>query len=392
LADVVLPSLGESITEGIIVRWFKAVGETIERDEPILEISTDKVDSELPAPASGVVTALLFEEGDTVGVGATVATIGAAGEVVSSPPPTTPAETPAAPEVVQATVSAESPAAAVTGGLTASPMVRRLLADAGITSARVGASGAGGRITRQDAERALLSPPAGGESVVGQVRPLGVAQWSGSHAPQGFVAVEADYDAVLTARRSPAAAAVEAEGIKLHEGIFTARAAVEALSEFPILNALVTEAGVELHTERNIGIAVDLGNHLLVPVVAGAQDFNLRGLAHRVADLVVRSKAGDLGVEDLLGGTFTISAPASREVLLSIPQLFEPQVAILGMGGISRKPVVLTDADGSESIAIRPIGVIGLAFDARVVDATTATKFLKRVAELLAHQNWTAEL
>ena len=389
MADVVLPSLGESITEGIIVQWFKSVGDSIERDEPILEISTDKVDSELPAPASGVITALLFEEGDTVEVGATVAIIGDAGD--ASPVSEVPIAAKEEETSSKAMTSAPAPVVAVTGGVTSSPMVRKLLEGAGIQPSAVSATGQGGRITRLDAERALNSPSVGAAPMASEIRAIGVAQWSGSHAPQGFVAVEADYDAVLAARNE-AAPALAQEGIVLHEGLFTARAAVEALSEFPILNAIVTDEGVELHAERNIGIAVDLGNHLLVPVVAGAQDFNLRGLARRVADVVVRSQEGNLGVEDLLGGTFTISAPASSDVLLSIPQLLEPQVAILGVGGITRKPVVLTDSDGSESIAIRPIGVLGLAFDARVVDATTATKFLKRVATLLATQDWAAEL
>jgi len=402
LADVVLPALGESITEGIITKWFKAVGDEVARDEPLLEISTDKVDSELPSPAAGVLTQILADEGDTVPVGATVAIIGDVGaaatpsstDAESSPviegavpsavPPV--AETaPAAPGRVPAPPS--SPSAAVrTGGQTASPMVRKLLSDAGVAAGDVAASGPGGRITRADAERTQSAPrPTPGS------RP-GFAGGQSSWVTQGFVAVEADYEGVVRARRSAAASSAETEGIVLDDAVFAVRAAVEALAQFPELNASVSDTGVETHAERNIGVAIDVDGRLLVPVIAGAQDLNLRGLSRRLGELLGRAQTGELAVDDLLGGTFTVAAAPSERVLVSIPGLVEPQVAILSVGGVTRRAVVLTDEHGFDSIAVRSVGVLGLGFDVRVIDATFATRFLERVAELLGSQDWSTEL
>jgi len=419
LAEVILPSLGESITEGIIIRWFKSVGDSIERDEPILEISTDKVDSELPAPASGVITSILFEEGDTVEVGATVAVIGDAGDVPApsaAPTVTTPEPdarpneaTPiaAAPKFVvdeahqpdPADLDTVSPIWSTKVGqelweeitrrrATNSPMIRKLLSENGLSAAAVAATGTGGRITRADAEAAVQAPRS-----VTENRPaaLFVEAPMGS-SPRGFVALEADYEAVVKAKKAPAAQAAAREGIVLDDVIFAVRAAVEALGEFPLLNASLSEGRVNVHSQRNIGVALDLEGHLLVPVIPDAQDLNLRGLSRRLADIRLRSRSGDLGVEDLIGGTFSVTAPASPRVLVSIPQLIEPQVAVLSVGGISRQAIVVSDEDGTDSIAIRSIGVLGLAFDARVVDVTTASQFLERVATLLETQDWTAEL
>lgn len=396
MAEVILPSLGESITEGIIIRWFKSVGDSIERDEPILEISTDKVDSELPAPASGVITSILFEEGDTVEVGATVAVIGDAGDVPapSAAPTVTTPEPDARPNeatpIAAAPIPAPVPAQAgvTSGSVTNSPMIRKLLSENGLSAAAVAATGTGGRITRADAEAAVQAPRS-----VTENRPaaLFVEAPMGS-SPRGFVALEADYEAVVKAKKAPAAQAAAREGIVLDDVIFAVRAAVEALGEFPLLNASLSEGRVNVHSQRNIGVALDLEGHLLVPVIPDAQDLNLRGLSRRLADIRLRSRSGDLGVEDLIGGTFSVTAPASPRVLVSIPQLIEPQVAVLSVGGISRQAIVVSDEDGTDSIAIRSIGVLGLAFDARVVDVTTASQFLERVATLLETQDWTAEL
>jgi 2-oxoglutarate dehydrogenase E2 component (dihydrolipoamide succinyltransferase) len=394
LADVILPSLGESITEGIVTKWFKAVGESVDRDEPLFEISTDKVDSEVPSPASGVLTEILAEEGDTVAVGATIAVIGDAAGAPSAPvEPIAAAESVTTPPsgAESAPPPMAAPASGVTGkstGTTASPMVRRLLEDAGVDAASLQASGAGGRITRRDAERAANARASAPGLAPGPSRSGGVV----SGALQGFVAIEADYEGVERARRTDAARAARVEGIALDDAVFAVRAAVEALAEFPVLNASISDGGVEVHGDRNIGVAIDLEERLLVPVIAGAQDLNLRGLARRLSELLVRARAGELAVKDLLGGTFSVVAAPSPQVLVSIPQIIEPQVAVLSVGGVARRAVVLTDVDGSDSIAIRSTGVLGLGFDTRVVDATTATMFLERVATLLATQDWSAEL
>jgi len=402
LADVILPALGESITEGIVTKWFKAVGEQVARDEPLFEISTDKVDSEVPSPAAGVLTKILAEEGDTVAVGATIAVIGDGASAPSAeegPADDTSQSESDAPATIEMSSSApsapasEAPAPLAvpsapssTQATTASPMVRRLLSDAALEAGEVTATGAGGRITRADAERASSAP-----RLAATPRPAPSLAPS-STVTQGFVAVEADYEAVVRARRSAAASAAVTEGIVLDDAVFAVRAAVEALSAFPELNASVSDAGVESHADRNVGVAIDVDGRLLVPVIAGAQDLNLRGLSRRLGELLGRAQAGELAVDDLLGGTFTVAAAPSEHVLVSIPGLVEPQVAILSVGGVTRRAVVLTDESGFDAIAVRSIGVLGLGFDVRVIDATVATRFLERVAELLGSQDWSTEL
>jgi 2-oxoglutarate dehydrogenase E2 component (dihydrolipoamide succinyltransferase) len=400
LPDVVLPALGESITEGIVTKWFKAIGENVSRDEPLFEISTDKVDSEVPSPASGVLTAILAEEGDTVAVGATVAVIGDAGTAVLSAaaeagspvveaeaPTAEPAEAPSVPAV-----AGPPSASGGTGGRSASPMVRRLLEDAHLDEGAVRASGPGGRITRADAEGAVRSAaaaPAGAQAAAPAPIPLVGEQGAVS---SGFVAVEADYEAVRRAKRSAAAKAAEAEGVVLDEAVFALRAAVEALAEFPLLNASIGPAGLKRHGVRNIGVAIDFDGRLLVPVITDAQDLNLRGLSRRLAELLGRARSGELAVEDLIGGTFTVATAPSPSVLVAMPQLIEPQVAILSVGGVSRRAVALSDDAGGDAISVRSVGILGLGFDPRVIDATTAAHFLERVANLLADQDWAAEL
>jgi pyruvate/2-oxoglutarate dehydrogenase complex dihydrolipoamide acyltransferase (E2) component len=264
-------------------------------------------------------------------------------------------------------------------------MVRRLLEDAGVDVGTVAPSGAGGRITRDDAERAASVPRrlqsrAPSAAIVTELPQVGRAQ--------GFVAVEADYEGVAQALRTSAARAAQDEGVILDEFVFAVRAAVEALAEFPMLNAAIGATGPEILADRNIGVTMELEGHLLVPVIAGAQDLNLRGLSRHLGEVVARVHAGELAVGDLIGGTFTVAAAPSVGLLVSIPQVVDPQVATLSLGGVSRRAVVLD----SESIAIRSIGVLGLAFDVSAVDATTATRFLERMAELLATQDWSAEL
>ena len=194
------------------------------------------------------------------------------------------------------------------------------------------------------------------------------------------------------AKRSAAARSAEAEGVVLDEAVFALRAAVEALAEYPQLNASIGSAGLERHAARNIGVAIDFDGRLLVPVIADAQDLNLRGLSRRLGELLGRARSGELAVEDLLGGTFTVATAPSPSVLVAMPQLIESQVAILSVGGVSRRAVVLADEVGGDALSVRSIGILGLGFDPRAIDATTAARFLERVASLLADQDWAAEL
>lgn len=404
LAEVLLPALGESVTEGIVTRWFKAVGDSVARDEPLFEISTDKVDSEVPSPAAGVLTSILAAEGDTVAVGAAVATIG--GEAEAPAPTAGPVvEVPAVPAAeASVEVPTPTPAPAVSlepagaeqekgsgrssSGQTASPMVRRLLDDAGVPASSVRPSGPGGRITRADAEAALSAPVRRAPVI-----PAGPVELQ--EVPQGslrsFVSLEADLDAVAAALASPRVAPLASEGIMIDASIMVARATAEVLAEFPMLNSNIVDNFAVPQPEINLGMTLDLEGNLLAPVVPSAQDLNLRGLARRLGQVQERARSGSLLVEDLLGGTFSVAVAASKEVLVTIPPLLGSQVAVLSLGGVAKRAVVLSGPDG-DSIGIKTTAVIGLAYDTRVVDVTTATRFLVRLAEVLAERDWTAEL
>ena len=380
MVDVILPSLGESVTEGIVTRWMKQVGEQVERDEPLYEISTDKVDSEMPAPAAGVLAEILVPEGETVAVGARLGIISEDGVAVSAPP----AEVPQA--ASSTTPASASPTAPVSqaGSAVSSPFVRRELAAKGLTADDVRATGPGGRIRRADVASAARS---------GQVTLGGdAAAWiSERPAAVAFVALEARYDGVEHALASEIAAAAAGEGVALDATVFALRAAVEALAEYPDLNAWTR--GGELHVEssRNVGIDVEIEQGLVAPVIHDAQDLTLRGLARRMADVADRAATLTLGVEDLMGATFSVTRLPVDPVVLSIPSLRSPQVAALSVGAIRRQPIVIGDGD-DEAVAIGSIGMLGLAYDSAHVSPTRAAGFLSQIVALLERQDWTAQL
>lgn len=390
MADVTLPSLGESVTEGIIIQWFKKVGDAVGRDEALCEVSTDKVDSELPSPFAGVLTEILVEEGDTVTVGQRLAVIG---DGDGAPAPTTatpdataePAPAATAPPASTPVAPPPSTSAAGASGAITSPFARRVLERAGVDPRGVVGTGPGGRVTRGDAESAAL----GGAPSEGSGHALSAPMVGG---PVGFVAVEAHYDAVERALGSSVAKAAVADGIPLDPFVFAVRAAVEALAEFPELNAAFDGAELVEHADRNIGVGVELDRGLAVPVVQTAQDLALRGLARRLAEVADRARAQQLSVDDLMNGTFTVMRSPSADVIFSIPVIVEPQVAILSIDSVVRRPVVVVSEDGGESVAIRSIGVVGLSFDARAIDASRAAGFLARIATLLSTQDWLAQL
>ena len=398
MAEVLLPALGESVTEGIVTRWFKAVGDSVARDEPLFEISTDKVDSEVPSPATGVLTSILAAEGDTVAVGAAVATIGDEGEDPTPIADAPVAEVPAVP-VQKAPTAVATPLAPATSpaltslppegvGQVSSPMVRRLLEDAAIPVSSVTPSGDGGRITRADAEAAITAPIR--RPVVLPAGPVELQE-----VPQGslrsFVSIEADLDSVAAALASPRVAPLASEGIMIDASMVVARATAEVLAEFPMLNSNIVDNFAVPQPEVNLGVTLDLEGNLLAPVVPSAQDLNLRGLARRLGQVQERARSGALLVEDLLGGTFSVAAATSADVLVAIPPLLGSQVAVLSLGGVAKRAVVLSSDEG-DSIGIQTTAVIGLSYDTRVVDATTATRFLVRLAEVLAERDWAAEL
>ena len=385
MADVTLPSLGESVTEGIITRWFKKVGDSVARDEPLFEVSTDKVDSEMPSPAAGVLTEILAGEGDTVETGSRVAVIdenAVAGSVAPAAPsaPSTPAPSTPAPLTSEAPTT--TPGEARTAGVVMSPVVRRILADGGVEPAKVHGSGPGGAITRRDAERAVANGPTDEEVVplsnglrrMGQHMTL-----SAQSTPHGFVAIEVDasiFDQLDSLGRRTR------DGVEISDQMVMGLAAVRALGEFEFLNA--TFAGDELvvHRTVNLGFMREvLRDGMLVPVVHAAAGLTLRALARRVHELFERVSTRQLTTDDLMGGTFTLVGPTGPNSLWTSPIIIQPEVAVLSMGAVRRVPVVLEDG---VSVGVGRRVVIGLSFDHRVCEPFTATAYLERVAELLA--------
>jgi pyruvate dehydrogenase E2 component (dihydrolipoamide acetyltransferase) len=477
-----MPQLGETVTEGTITRWMKAVGDRVERDEPLFEVSTDKVDTEVPSPASGVLTEIVVPEGETVDVGARLAVIGdgqappgaespAGTEAVApapataptpqapaaEPPPAAPAPTPA-PTPLAVTPPPPPPGFA-TGGpgipdgtpeeetLLLSPMVRRLLAENGINAAQVPGTGLGGRITREDvldyidaqhgagrvaptvatpAPTAVRQPAAAPPQPPPMVAPAPAAQppapvapnallprsgdrivpfsnvrrrtaehmvRSKATSPHAFIGTETDFENVERVRRAHGERFRDEEGFSLTYLPFVARAAVEALREYPNLNASVSEDSLIVHSEINLGIAVDLEHEgLIVPVVHRAEEITLRGIARRIRDLAGRARSRQLTADDIAGGTFSITNDGPFGTYFTVPIINQPQVAILATDGIRRRPVVVTAEDGSESIAIHSVGVLGMSWDHRAVDGAYVSEYLRQVGEILTSRDWAAEL
>jgi pyruvate dehydrogenase E2 component (dihydrolipoamide acetyltransferase) len=464
-----MPQLGETVTEGTITKWMKAVGDEVARDEPLFEVSTDKVDSEVPSPAAGVLTEILVPEGETVEVGVRLAVIGdgsgatglsdapatataeapapAAAAPAPAPPPSPPPPAqaaPAPPPPAPAATPAPQPAAADGNGAGAgvlSPMVRRILSENGIDESEVTGTGAGGRITRDDALRVVdarrsaaatvtapqaAAAPAAGPApapaaspparVVPASVPVSMAQFraagdqvvpfsnmrrrtaehmvrSKATSPHAFIANEVDFEAVERVRTAWGERFKAEEGFTLTYLPFVARATVEALRDFPLLNASVVEDALVVHSEVNLGIAVDLSHEgLIVPVIHRAEEVTLRGVARRIRDLAERARGRQLNADDIAGGTFSITNDGPFGTYFTVPIINQPQVAILATDGIARRPVVVTQSDGSESIAIHSTGILGVSWDHRAVDGAYVSLFLARVAELVGTRDWAAEL
>jgi pyruvate dehydrogenase E2 component (dihydrolipoamide acetyltransferase) len=481
-----MPQLGETVTEGTITKWFKAVGDQVHRDEPLFEVSTDKVDSEVPSPADGVLISILVEEGDTVEVGVTLAVIGdgvsANGSTPTAPPssapvppsapaqptpppvPSAPVPPSSAPEAATSTVLAdiavaddrlppsdhtgdpspapttEVPPAAVLHtsgqGLVLSPVVRRLLNEHRIDPSTLTGTGLGGRITREDVDRAIaarggaVAPPVERAPVAtAPVETAPVARAPVSTAPVGtadgraaprdevvpftnirrrtaehmvrskatsahtLMVKEIDYERVEQVRRAHSDGFMAEEGFRLSYLPFAARAAVDALAEFPHLNSSVGEDSLIVHRDINLGIAVDLDNEgLIVPVVHNAEELNLRGMARRIRDLADRARNKRLSLDDISGGTFSITNAGPFGTLLTGAIINQPQVAILSTDGVARKPVVVALPDGTESITIHSVGLAAMTFDHRAVDGAYVARFLARMSEILNDRDWAGEL
>jgi 2-oxoglutarate dehydrogenase E2 component (dihydrolipoamide succinyltransferase) len=385
MTDVTLPSLGESVTEGIITQWFKKIGDTVARDEPLFEVSTDKVDSEMPSPAAGVLVQILAEEGDTVETGSRVAVIDEAGTAspsvastdATSPEPVAAAPTPRPTPVVDKIFDTAN-------GVVVSPVVRRILADGGVEPSTLHGSGPGGAITRRDAERAVLDGPteemvvalSNGRRRMGQHMAV-----SAQVTPHGFVAIEAD-GAVFA--KLDALGRSTRDGVTVSDEMLVSLAAVRALAEFEFLNA--TFAGEELvvHRTVNLGLVRSVADDgMLVPVVHAAAGLTLRALARRVNELDERVVSRQLTTDDLMGGTFTVLGAPSATTLWSEPIIIQPQVAVLSVGAVREVPVVVTH-DGASTIEIGRRVILGLSFDHRVCEPVGAVEYLERVGQLLA--------
>ncbi len=441
MADVTLPQLGETVTEGTITQWFKNVGDVVNADEPLFEVSTDKVDTEVPSPVSGVVTEIRAAEGDTIDVGVIVAVVANEGEAPAAAPAAAPAPAPApepapapapAPEPASAPAPAPAPAPAAASSSgendarLLSPVVRRLVNEHGIDPSVVTGTGPGGRITREDildhldkvgsnaAPAPALAPAAGPDpapapapaapAVVGArqtVVPLSkIRQLTGDHmvaskatSPHVLSMVEVDYANVDRARSAMKADFRASEGFSLTYLPFIARALVDGLQEFPHLNASVVGSDLVVYGYIDLGIAVDLDYEgLIAPVIRGAETKRLRAIAQEINDLADRARNRRLSPDEIQGGTFTISNNGSAGSVLTMPIINQPQLGIVSTDAIVRKPVVANLADGGEAIVVHPVGNIAMSWDHRAFDGAYAAGFLRRVKEILETRDWIAEL
>ena len=505
MADITLPQLGETVTEGTITRWFKKVGDLVVADEPLFEVSTDKVDTEVPSPSAGTLLEIRVPEGDTVAVGTVIAVVGDSDAAPTAPapaaaapeptpvvapvvavatppvpaapaaPPVTPSTqaAPAAPPVTPSTQaapaapSAAEPAASVDNAPPTpatsestnenrllSPVVRRLVSEHGLDPATLVGTGAGGRITREDvldqidkiatagarsttatsaqtlaqpvaqaapvaAAPAVQTAPVAAAPPVAAMAPITAAapavhagerdqvvqlskirKLTGAHmimskgvSPHAFSVVEVDFANVDTTRNKVKNEWKVTEGFGLTYLGFIARAVVDALVDFPHLNASVDGDNLVVHSFVDLGIAVDLDfTGLLVPVVRNAETKRLRAIAREINDLAGRARSRKLSPDEISGGTFTISNNGSAGSVLTMPIINQPQVAILSTDAIVRKPVVVKLADGGEGIAIHPVGNLAMSWDHRAFDGAYAAGFLVRIKELVETRDWSAEL
>jgi 2-oxoglutarate dehydrogenase E2 component (dihydrolipoamide succinyltransferase) len=465
--SVTMPALGESVTEGTVTRWLKAVGDEVTADEPLLEVSTDKVDTEIPAPVSGTLLSISVNEDETVDVGAELAIIGAAGSgggsaPAAEPSPTTepesapassetdtsspapeaekapepqkapepkaaPAEKPApAPQAPAAQQqAAPAPAAASSGdgsGAYVTPLVRRLAAERGVDLGSVSGSGVGGRIRKQDvlaaAEKPAAAAPAAAASAGAPRTPSPAAMPDTSVrgrtekmsrlraviarrmveslqvSAQLTTVVEADVTRIAKLRQRAKSDFEAREGVKLSFLPFFAKAAVEALKAHPSVNSSIDqEAGtVTYHDTENLGVAVDTERGLLVPVIHEAGDLSIGGFARKIADLADRTRSNKITPDELGGGTFTLTNTGSRGALFDTPIINQPQVAILGVGSVVKRPVVVNDPDLGEVIAVRSMVYLALTYDHRIVDGADAARFLTTVRERLEAGQFEGEL
>ena len=484
MAEITMPQLGETVTEGTITKWMKNVGDRIEEDEVIYEVSTDKVDSEVPSPVAGFLAEIKVAEGETAEVGAVLAVVSDAppdGQAAAAAAPeAAPAETPAEstpppadesasggdPEPtpgsdVPAPATAEAPSEAPSeierdgdrmasparpepasapatngggdGSLLLSPVVRRLIAEHNLDPAQIKGTGSGGRITRNDVLEVIeggapQAPAAAAPAAAAPAAPAAPAATAPKAAPEPIritagdrdevipfsnirrrtaehmvrsldtsahtaVVMEIDYQNVDRVRTAVKDQFKAEEGVSLTYLPFIARAVIDAIREFPHVNASVGDDELVIHHYVNLGIAVDLSfQGLIVPVVQDADGKRLRAIAREIADLGNRAKAKKLGADEIAGGTFTLTNAGGYGTLLTIPVINQPQVGIIGTEGVKPKPVAVPMPDGSYGIAVHPVGNLAMSFDHRAYDGAYAAAFMAKVKEILETRDWSVEI
>ena len=413
---ITMPALGESVSEGTVTRWLKNVGDSVAVDEALLEVSTDKVDTEIPSPVAGTLLAIDVAVDTTVPVGASLGLIGAANGAVSTPAPVAAAPvTPAPAPVVQAPV-VQAPVAAAPvlqpADAYVTPLVRKLATELGVNLSQVTGTGIGGRIRREDVE-ALARPatpaasvvpapaassPATAKAPVVAVSPLRGTTVTMSRLRKVIAArmveslqvsaqlttvIEVDVTKIARLRDRSKESFEAREGVKLSFLPFFAVAVCEALKQHPVLNSSVEGDQITYHGAEHLGVAVDTERGLLVPVIANAGDLNMGGIARKIADLAARTRDNKVTPDELGGGTFTLTNTGSRGALFDTPIINQPQVAILGLGAVVKRPMVVRGEDGGETIAIRSMVYLGLSYDHRVVDGADAARFLVTLKERL---------
>ena len=422
---ITMPALGESVSEGTVTRWLKNIGDSVAVDEALLEVSTDKVDTEIPSPVAGTLLAIDVAVDTTVPVGARLGLIGAANGAVAAPAPVVAAPvvaapvTPAPAPVVTAPVVAAPtpvPSAAVSQPADAyvTPLVRKLATELGVNLAQVTGTGIGGRIRREDVEAVArpatptasaptASAPAASATTTAKAPSVSVSPLRGTKvkmsrlrkviavrmveslqvSAQLTTVIEVDVTKIARLRDRSKASFEEREGVKLSFLPFFAVAVCEALKQHPVLNSSVEDDEITYHGAEHLAIAVDTERGLLVPVIANAGDLNIGGIARKIADLAARTRDNKVTPNELGGGTFTLTNTGSRGALFDTPIINQPQVAILGLGAVVKRPMVVRGEDGGETIAIRSMVYLGLSYDHRVVDGADAARFLVTLKERL---------
>ena len=436
---VTMPALGESVTEGTVTRWLKNVGDTINVDEPLLEVSTDKVDTEIPSPATGTILSIDVPVDSTVAVGARLAMIGSAGAAPVAPaaPAPTPVQAveqkvealvpvqvtpvvqdlPVAPPVVTPPAAPVAPAATLDDSYV-TPIVRQFAREQGVDLSTVKGTGVGGRIRKEDVIAAAKPAPVAAAPVASApvaskpAAPVAVSPLRGTTvtmsrlrkviaarmveslqvSAQLTTVVEVDVTKVARLRDKAKASFAAREGVNLTFLPFFAVAVCEALKQHPVLNSSIEGDQVTYHGAEHLGIAVDTERGLLVPVIRDAGDLNIGGLSRKISDVAARTRDNKISPDELGGGTFTITNTGSRGALFDTPIINQPQVAILGIGSVVKRPMVMKGTDGGETIAVRSMVYLALSYDHRIVDGADAARFLVTLKERLEEGSFESDL